>query len=314
MLSFFPKLYPDELLYSALARYHIRSGNKRFRQSQLELFQSSLHKGRLILPNNLNKLINILPFGSSITVEKIIQNHTLYPFYASFLTQTETWVLKDLMKKQVNQSIFQVAKVDLNSTDNLKFLRFCPLCLKEDTENYGEGYWHRIHQFPSVLVCPIHEVALSDSLVSLESLGIQYYAANQENCIINQDKKDNTDSCLPQLSMIARATYELINLNLNFKGLPWLRNQYKSYLVKQKFMTLLPGGKFIFQEKYFSDCMLDFYGDKCLKVINPNITKNPETFFANCLLSCDLNPAIDRTSHILIINFLARSSIKEFFK
>lgn len=313
MLSFFPKLYPDELLYSGLARYHIRSGNKSFRQSHLELFQSSLQKGRLILPNNLNKLIKILPFGLSISVENIIHNHTLYPFYATFLTQNEAWLLKDLMKRQVNQSIFQVAKVALNSTGYLKFLRFCPLCLEENMENYGEAYWHRTHQFPSVMVCLIHDVALYDSLVSLESVGIHYYAAHPENCLSNQQNNDYTEQCLQQLLMIARTTYELINLNFYFKGLAWLRSQYKSYLVKQNFISILPGGKFIFQDKYFSDCMLDFYGYDSLKAINPNLIKNPDIFFANCLLSCDLNQVIDRTTHILIINFLA-SSIEEFFK
>jgi hypothetical protein len=313
MLSFFPKLYPDELLYSGLARYHIRSGNKSFRQSHLELFQSSLQKGRLILPNNLNKLIKILPFGTSISVENIIQSHTLYPFYTTFLTQNEAWLLKDVMKKQVNQSIFQVAKVALNSTDNLKFLRFCPLCLEEDMKNYGEAYWHRTHQFPSVMVCAIHNVLLYDSLVSLKSAGINYYAAHLGNCLINQQNNDNTEQFLQQLLMIARTTCELINLNFSFKGLAWLRSQYKSYLVKQKFMSLLPGGKFIFQDQYFSDCMVDFYGYNCLKAINPNLLKKPDTFFINCLLSCDMNQVIDRTTHILIIKFLA-TSIEDFFK
>ena len=30
MIAFFPEIYPDELLYSQLARYHIRSGYTRY--------------------------------------------------------------------------------------------------------------------------------------------------------------------------------------------------------------------------------------------------------------------------------------------
>ena len=40
MLGYFPTPYPDELLYSIVARYHIRSGNKSFRQTHQELFDN----------------------------------------------------------------------------------------------------------------------------------------------------------------------------------------------------------------------------------------------------------------------------------
>ena len=58
MLGSFPTPYPDELLYSVVARYHIRSGNKSFRQTHEELFETvELQPDKIVLPNNLNFLI-----------------------------------------------------------------------------------------------------------------------------------------------------------------------------------------------------------------------------------------------------------------
>lgn len=42
MLSYFPNLYPDELLYSWFARYHDHSGNTSSKQTMKELFGISV--------------------------------------------------------------------------------------------------------------------------------------------------------------------------------------------------------------------------------------------------------------------------------
>ncbi len=112
MLSFFPQLYPDELLYSALARYHIRSGNKSFRQTDLELFgYSSQQVCKITLTNHLIYLVKNLSFLCGQTVENFLQNHTLYPFYTTFLTPQEAWLLKESMRKKFSGSILEIAKV-----------------------------------------------------------------------------------------------------------------------------------------------------------------------------------------------------------
>jgi hypothetical protein len=52
------------------------------------------------------------------------------------------------------------------SADRLKMpthLRFCPSCVEQDKANFGETYWHRIHQIPGVEVCPHHATFLEES-------------------------------------------------------------------------------------------------------------------------------------------------------
>ena len=314
MLSFFPRLYPDELLYSALARYHTRSGNKSFKQTDLELFgYSSQQLCKVTLTNNLNYLVKNLSLFSQLTVSDLLQNHTLYPFYATFLMPQEAWQLKDCMKKKLSGSILEVAKVATNSTgDSKKFLKFCPVCLEQDTQEYGEPYWHRIHQIPGILVCSTHGVVLHDSSVAVESKGIYYHAASPENCTFNHNQSNYTDNTIEKLLVLAQDIWDTSNTKISFKGLTWLRNQYQSYLVNQKFMTLLPGAKFRFNEKSFSNSICDFYGQEFLEIINPTLIRNPDKYFSRCLLACDLNPVIDRITHILMIKFLA-NSVETFF-
>ncbi|MGQ4650346.1 TnsD family Tn7-like transposition protein [Lyngbya aestuarii] len=315
MVSFFPTPYPDELLYSVIARYHTRSGNRSFRQTDIDLFNyPSQQAAKVILSNNLDYLVNNFPIGSKQTKENLIQNHTLYPFYATFLTATEAWVVKDLMIKKVNSSLLQAARIAHTHTeDSRKFFRFCPLCLEKDTQIYGETYWHRINQTPGVLVCPIHATALHDSLVSLDAIGIHYHAASSENCPLGSNSTTYLDETLQKLLMFAKDIEWLVNsCYLPFQGMAWLRKQYQSYLTRQSFLKIYSKNKFTFNSHSFASHFLEFYGTEFLEKINPILIKKPETYLTNCLLACDVNPLIDRVMHLLLINFLV-GSIKDFF-
>ncbi|MBW4599035.1 MAG: TniQ family protein [Calothrix sp. FI2-JRJ7] len=315
MLSFFPIFYSDELLYSALARYHIRSGNKSFRQTDLELFgYSSQQVSKITLTNNLNYLVKNLSFFYRQTFDVLLQNHTLYPFYATFLTPQEAWLLKDSMKKKLSGSILEVAKVATNSTgDSRKFLKFCPTCLKEDEEKYGEPYWHRLHQIPGVLVCSEHSVPLLDSSIPIESKATQYHSASLENCDISISVIHYTDSTLEKLLNLVKDIEWLQNRKIEFKGLAWLRKKYQSCLISQGYISLLPGNKIVFDEQVFFDRIFDFYGKDFLDAIDLNLCTNRGKYFKYCLLGCDINPVIDRVTHILLVKFITNNFI-EFFR
>jgi hypothetical protein len=315
MLSFFPTPYPDELLYSILARYHIRSGNKIFSQTDIEIFNYCSHQSyKISLPRSLNYLVDNLPVSSKQNVENLLKNHTLYPFYVTFLTAPEAWIVKDLMIKKLNNSLFHAAKIAHTHTeDSRKFFKFCPLCLEEDTQKYGEAYWHRIHQTPGVLVCPIHATALQDSLVSLETIGIHYHAASPKNCPLGSNSTTYLDETLQKLLMFAKDIEWLVNYcYLSFQGMAWLRKQYQSYLAGQGFLKIISRSKVTFNSQNFVSHIFEFYGTEFLENINPILIKKPETYFTNCLLACDVNPLIDRITHLLLIKFLA-GSIQDFF-
>ena len=57
MLHWFPTPYPDELLYSVLARYHVRSGNTSRKMTTEELFGKRTIIAVWDLPSNLNTFL-----------------------------------------------------------------------------------------------------------------------------------------------------------------------------------------------------------------------------------------------------------------
>ena len=65
----------------------------------------------------------------------------------------------------------------LRATRDIKprSLRYCPICVREDTQTYGEPYWHREHQIGLMPLCPRHRCRLRDKPIpNTRPLGTQY--------------------------------------------------------------------------------------------------------------------------------------------
>jgi hypothetical protein len=64
-------------------------------------------------------------------------------------------------------------------------LRFCHECLRSMYSSYGELYWRRDHQVPSLLLCPENGNLLSDSELHFSQFSRhQFVAASEDNCPI----------------------------------------------------------------------------------------------------------------------------------
>lgn len=310
MLGFFPTPYPDELLYSVVARYHIRSGNKSFRQTHEELFETvELQPDKIILPNNLNFLVSQFPQVSQLTIESLIKRNTLYPFFRSFLTLIEIYSFKDLLRSKSNTSISQIAKI--SDKERNRVLKLCPQCCAEDEQKYGEAYWHRQHQIPGMLECLKHKVLLSDSKILLENKQIYYYAASQVK--LNElNKADYSKEFIQQALSINWELDWLSRNYIEFQGMTWLRNKYKSLLVEKGFITKYSRTRFKYHEERFTEAFVAFYGKEFLQAIQPQIWQKLEAYLEYSLFSCDITQTIDRITHVLLIKFLC-GSIKNIF-
>ena len=85
MISFFPTPYPDELWYSVICRYHIRSGNPCIKYTLNELYGTHYYNASLFLCGPVLHLLSLLP-KNTLSVEQVIFDHTLFPYYARFFT------------------------------------------------------------------------------------------------------------------------------------------------------------------------------------------------------------------------------------
>src|SRR4028119_2317687 len=85
MITCFPDLYPDELFYSGCARFSDRLQYPGKRTLCRELFGGNQLSPTLLFPGHLDVFINALPTDHYLTIDGIIDNHSLLPFFSPFV-------------------------------------------------------------------------------------------------------------------------------------------------------------------------------------------------------------------------------------
>lgn len=162
MIGFFTDPHPDELLYSACARFVRRSRYPYYAHATEDLFGAKYVSAVVDFPNRLDDLIAVLPGNHQYTVDGFIDDNTLLPLYTPFLPVERARLLRDDLRgaKGHIRERLGITAGDVQSPD---WLRYCPMCAQEDREMLPETYWHRIHQITGVEVCPSHEVFLESS-------------------------------------------------------------------------------------------------------------------------------------------------------
>ena len=162
MISCFPTPYPDEVLYSVVARYHLSSGNPIFRQTMDELFGVKKTALSVTLPQRLNVLAERAP---SLPFERLLLEHTMYPYYMAFTYPKNEEAVHTWAKEGKAGSIDGFLGQYGTACGGPAHLHFCPECYAEEIRQYGEGYWHREHQTPGVLFCSRHHQPLAETTI-----------------------------------------------------------------------------------------------------------------------------------------------------
>jgi hypothetical protein len=164
MIGFFPDPYPDELLYSACARFADRCNYHNVATAARELFGSANGIVVVSFPSRLGHFVSVLPPGHKYTVDQLIDDHTPLPFYSPFTEPGRVRIIRGEMRGRQDNRICSRLGINAGRLASPDALSFCPECVKADRDQYGETYWHRVHQLSGVYVCPDHSVFLVPSL------------------------------------------------------------------------------------------------------------------------------------------------------
>lgn len=166
MISYLPEIYPDELVYSWFCRYYVHSGNLTNSEAMRDILYKRCNNPSKEFIGHINsEALEVIQ--KMYSIDELIIHHTMFPQYARFVSLEKRknalfhigYDFKDV------HHLFSV----LPRGDTEKFLRYCPLCVKEDREEYGETYWHRQHQIRNIQVCAKHKCRLADSIVTAKS-------------------------------------------------------------------------------------------------------------------------------------------------
>jgi predicted transcriptional regulator len=155
----FPATYPDEDYRSIMFRYYLRSPHISYLKNRKELIGKATPK-MILYPENLMCLIDDLGVSSNF-INELIENHTYYSIIRPFITEkTKEECLNTFLYSMSTQTQSWKILLGVGKQFISEHVRYCPSCLHDDIEVYGESYLHREHQYAFLTVCPIHEVSL----------------------------------------------------------------------------------------------------------------------------------------------------------
>ena len=189
MITYFPKIYEDELCYSVIARLNNHLGYTSFSYCAEMIFKNPKHKVEKEFIKNLNDVC-IEAIKRQISIEKLIEKHTMMPYYARFYSIERKSQIISMMKNQ-NQDCSKLVGMPQNRTGIKRYLRVCPTCIQNDRNMYGECYYHRTHQMWNIEICPEHDCSLIKTNIPFDSSGTSVaMSAEQEwNHLLSVNKE-----------------------------------------------------------------------------------------------------------------------------
>ena len=209
MITFFPDFYPDELVYSLLSRYYSKSGYSAYIFAAEDLYKNKLIKPDIEFLNPLKKeAIDIITQNTSMG--SVIKDHTMFPYYGRFIKQERRLKAYETLLN-MNGSVYNLLAIPTNKNNQKRYLRYCPYCVEEDREKYGETYWHRKHQIPAINICPIHFCKLINTTVEISSkISPSLISADEFVKDFDIEYSENVIEC-----KVAKYIYDIFNSDLD---------------------------------------------------------------------------------------------------
>lgn len=250
MIVYLPVIYPDELVYSWFCRYYVHSGCFSHKIALQELYCKRSDNPSKEFIGNLNPTVRE-QIDKIVSLDKLVLDHTMYLQYARFIPlEQKKKALYCLGHDSCDiHHLFPV----LPREEGERYLRFCPLCVKEDREIYGETYWHRKHQIRNMRICPKHKCILMESSVPAKSEQ-SFTFCPAENYTYNSDVVFEND-----LLMIRFAQYldSIFSAPIDFNNDISINSILYDGMSRTKYLK--PSGRSRYT-KMLADDMKEFYG------------------------------------------------------
>jgi len=212
--------------------------------------------------------------NSGITRKYIANKHSMHPYM--------TVVYPDKFRRQADDVISGSAasktfdKTGTQRSHRLwpKYLRYCPECILNDVETYGETYWHRTHQLPAMMFCPKHCVRLHDSAIEVIGSHMNFRPASAESlpeCSVTADN-DFLASHKEKFSRIGLESEWLLN---NGADIDWTFDLHAKYklLFRDKGIATVQG---ISNYDLISSAFEAYWGQDFLESLRLELSDNRE--------------------------------------
>jgi len=268
---FFPTPYEDELLHSLIARYHIYSGNPGHIHTIEDLFDSRSVSSSIEFQGNLDQLCKNLPVESKLNWSRILYNHTLFPYYGAFVPMERAVKAMDIMRDGNGSKVYNMLGLAAPGRRNhsLGFFRHCSKCIKEDIEEYGETYWHRIHQIPDSIVCTKHNEYIQETCYPVIGANRQEYKA-AKGIELKENTLNLSDFEFSKLKLLTETMERLLSKEYAFYN----PSESRQVLMKKLILEGLASPYGMIHQSKLQNVVVDFWSDDLLEMLGHQIDVN----------------------------------------
>ncbi|WP_431102916.1 TniQ family protein [Roseateles noduli] len=167
--------YPDELCSSAVFRC-CRQFNAPFKPL------GAIHLGRASWRPAFLGASPLLPLAElfNMPAEDLLWQHTVFPYATAAMAPELYGRALERAYDEAGNLGSHTAAVIHNVTRGVRFRRFCPQCIRDDTQTAHESFWHRSHHLPGVDVCTRHQCFLHETDLAIAAYGTLSKAAPSE--------------------------------------------------------------------------------------------------------------------------------------
>lgn len=148
MIAHFPVPLPDELLYSVFARLGSRLGHLSWQDYGRNILGAKTATGIVDLPNRLSSLVDALPLEFNIDMDVLIDEHTLWPYYAAFLPPDRRQRTREEMSGAGQPHV--IFRLIASRGPRNDWLRYCTECAKNDRRKFGRHTGTALTKFRDV--------------------------------------------------------------------------------------------------------------------------------------------------------------------
>lgn len=307
MMTHFPYPYEDELLYSVISRYGIRSGNTSHKAILADVFGSENFTACMELQPGIRRIVQNLPLGSTITEEQLLFRNTMFLFYTAFRDKEQAQSIRNEMLGDHGRDIHNAIGLMSSTVKPHSYFQYCPLCNEADLKTLGEMYWRRLFQIPGVKICVKHGVWLNQSMVPIRGTTKYVFTAPTfTNCPDVKVQKVTEKALLNHYGYIINNIEKLLNTKYPHRPQEWFYLVYKHHLMKKGYAT--ERGRV--DQKRLKQDFVDFYGEELLNILQSSVYGESNWLK---LIFQKHRKGFHPIRHLLVIHFLGLTLEEVFY-
>ncbi|WP_223434145.1 MULTISPECIES: TnsD family transposase [unclassified Pseudomonas] len=163
----------------------------------------------------------------------IISEHTILPVFFPFQSEQQISAVVETMKSAQIGSIKYRLGLLTGRFGAEHPLKACTACMATDRTTYGVAYWHLSHQYPGVVLCPIHGFMLRESTLNRQWSGSFQWALPNEVFLAEPTALVPSSAAEKALHQLGTGILDLVTYGIPGRFNPnTVRSVYKEALIK----------------------------------------------------------------------------------